>query len=82
MSTLRRATSNQDERFRDDLFAAMLPVEEKKHCLHTLEDMQKAHFNARCAEEEWVELLADFKKLGEYAKLKRWLHGTRKAASG
>ena len=44
-------------------------------------DVKKAHLYATCDEEEWVELLAEFKKFGKYAKLKRWLHGMRKAVS-
>ena len=32
--------------------------------------------------EDWVELLDEFKKFGKYARLKRWLYGMRKAASG
>ena len=35
-----------------------------------------------CDEEERVEKLDEFKKCGKHAKLKRWLHGVRKAASG
>ena len=38
--------------------------------------------NAKCDEEVWVELPDEFKKIGRYAKLKRWLYGMRKAASG
>ena len=45
-------------------------------------DVKKAHFNATCDEEEWVELLDEFKKFGKYAKLKRWIYGLRKVASG
>ena len=45
-------------------------------------DVKKAHLNAKCDEEEWVELPDEFKKFGRYAKLKRWLYGMRKAASG
>ena len=43
--------------------------------------MRKAHLNAKCDEEECVELPDEFKKCGRYAKLKRWLYGMRKAAS-
>ena len=44
-------------------------------------DVKKAHLNAKCDEEEWVELPDEFKKFGWYAKLKRWLYGMRMAAS-
>ena len=42
-------------------------------------DVKKAHLNAKCEEEEWVELPDELKKCGKYAKLKRWLYGTRKS---
>ena len=45
-------------------------------------DVKKAHFKARCDEEEWVELPEEFEEHGRYAKLRRWFHGVRKAASG
>ena len=45
-------------------------------------DVKKAHLNAKCDEEEWVELPDEFNKFGRYTKLKRWLYGMRKAASG
>ena len=45
-------------------------------------DVKQAHFNGKYDEQELVELLDEFKKFGKYAKLKRWLHGVRKAASG
>ena len=45
-------------------------------------DVKKAHLNAKCDEEEWVVLSDEFKTFGRYAKLKRWLYGMRKAASG
>ena len=45
-------------------------------------DVKKAHFNAKCDGEEWVELSDEFQKCGKYAKLKRWLYGARKSASG
>ena len=86
---------------RDDLFAAMPPLEAKKALFAFVAgvrekrraqeydevklmfvDVKKAHLNAKCDEEEWVELLDEFKKYGRYAKLKRCLHGMRKAASG
>ena len=41
-----------------------------------------AHLNAICDEEEWIELLNEFKKFEKYAKPKRWLSGRRKAAFG
>ena len=45
-------------------------------------DVRKAHLNARCEEEEWVELPRECWKWGRYARLKRWLYGMRKAAVG
>ena len=45
-------------------------------------DVRKAHLNARCDEEEWVKLPEEFWKWGRYARLRRWLYGMRKAASG
>ena len=45
-------------------------------------DVKKAHLNAECDEEEWVELPREFEQWGRYARLKRWLYGMRKAASG
>ena len=47
-------------------------------------DVRKAHLNARVkeGEEEWVELPQEFWEWGRYAKLRRWLYGMRKAASG
>ena len=48
----------------------------------TFVDVTKAHHNAKCFEEEWVELLTEFDECGRYAKMKRWLHGMRKAVCG
>ena len=45
-------------------------------------NVKKAHCNAKRDEEEWVELPDEFKKFGKHAKLKRWLYGVSKAASG
>ena len=45
-------------------------------------DVKKAHLNAMCEVEEWVELPEEFWEWGRYARLKRWLYGMRKAASG
>ena len=45
-------------------------------------DVKKAHLNAACDEEEWVELPQECWRWGRYAKLRRWLYGMRKAASG
>jgi len=86
---------------RDDLFAAMPPLEVKKALFALIAgergrrrrrgmdemklmyiDVKKAHLNAKCDEEEWVELPREFWEWGRYAKLKRWLYGMRKAASG
>ena len=77
---------------RDDLFAAMPPLEAKKslflfvagmrekrrvqghnEVMLMFVDVKKAHLNAKCDE---------FKQFGRYAKLKRWLYGMRRAASG
>ena len=44
-------------------------------------NVRKAHLNAKCDEEEWVELPEEFDNYGRYAKLRRWLYGMRKAAS-
>ena len=44
-------------------------------------DVRKAHLNAVCDEEEWVELPEAFWKWGRYAKMKRWLYDMRKAAA-
>ena len=41
-------------------------------------DVNKAHLNAECGEEEWVELPDEFKKCGKYAKMKRRLFGIEK----
>ena len=38
-------------------------------------DVKKAHFKAKCDEEEWVELLDEFKKFGKCANLKRCIYG-------
>ena len=86
---------------RDDLFAAMPPLEAKKTMFRMTAgvrgwrrkrgadeiklmfiDVRKAHLNAKCDEEEWVELPEEFEKYGIYATLRRWLYGMRKAASG
>ena len=45
-------------------------------------DVKQAHLSAKCDEEEWAELPDECKSFGRYAKLKRWLYGMRKAASG
>ena len=45
-------------------------------------DVRKAHLNAKCDEEEWVELPEEFWEYGRYARLRRWLYGMRKAAAG
>ena len=44
-------------------------------------DVRKAHLNARCDEEEWVELPEEMWEWGRYVTLRRWLYGMRKAAS-
>ena len=44
-------------------------------------DVKKAHPNAKCDEEERVELPDESDKFGKYAMLQRWLDGMRKAAS-
>ena len=45
-------------------------------------DVRKAHMNAMCEDEEWVQLPEEIWEHGRYAKLKRWLYGMRKAAAG
>ena len=35
--------------------------------------VKKAHLDAKCEEEEWVELPDEVKKFGKSAKLRRWL---------
>ena len=86
---------------RDDLFAAMPPLEANKAFFALVAgvrgrrrragqdevkllfiDVRKAHLNARCDEEAWVELPEEFHQWGQYARLRRWLYGMRKAASG
>ena len=86
---------------RDDMFAAMPPLEatealfahvavvrEKRREQGQTEvklmfiDVKKVHLNAKCDEEEWVELLDEFKKCRKFATLKRCLYGMRKAESG
>ena len=44
-------------------------------------DVKKAHLNARCDLEEWVELPEEFHEHGRYARLRRWLYGMRRAAA-
>jgi hypothetical protein len=86
---------------REDLFAAMPPLESKKLMFRMVAgvrgqrrrkglmevklmfiDARKAHLNAVCEEEEWVELPEGCWDLGRHARLKRWLYGMRKAAAG
>ena len=43
--------------------------------------MRKAHLNATCEEEEWVELPEEFSEYGRYARLRRWLYGMRRGAA-
>jgi len=38
-------------------------------------DVRKAHLNAVCEDEAWVELPEEFWEWGRHAKLKRWLYG-------
>ena len=47
-----------------------------------INDVRKAHLNARCEEEELVELLEEFWEYGKYARLRRWLYRARRAAAG
>ena len=66
---------------RDDLFAAMPPLEafvagmrEKRRVQGHDEvtfmfvNVEKAHLNAKCDEEDWVEVPDEFKKFARYAK--------------
>ena len=63
------------------LFAFVAGVREKRRTQGHEEvklmfvDMKKAHLNAKCEEEEWVEVPNEFKNFGRYAKLKRWFTG-------
>ena len=45
-------------------------------------DVRKAHLNAKCDEEEWVELPEEFEEWGKFARLRRWFYGVRKATIG
>ena len=45
-------------------------------------DVKKAHLNAECGEEEWVELPDEFKKCRKHAKQKRRFLELRKTSSG
>ena len=45
-------------------------------------DVKKEHLYARCEDEQWVQLPEEFWEYGKYARLRRWLHGMRKAAAG
>ena len=45
-------------------------------------DVTKAHLNAKCDEKERCDLPDELKKVGKCARLRRWLHGVRKVASG
>ena len=49
----------------------------------TFVDVKKAHLNARCGEDEekWVDLLEEFSRYGNHARLRRSLYGMRQAAS-
>ena len=72
---------------REDLFAAMPPLESKKLMFEEVKlmfvDVKEAHLYARCEEEEeWVQLPEEFWEYGKYARLRRWLYGMRKAAAG
>ena len=89
------------EGVRNDLFAAMPPLEAKKVLFRMTAgergwrrrrgepevklmfiDVKKAHLNAVCEEDVWVELPPEFWEYGKYARLRRWLYGMRKAAAG
>ena len=76
-----RDFKQMDEGPRDDLFAAMPPLEafvagmrEKRRVQGHDEvkfmfvDVEKAHLNAKCDEEDWVEVPDEFKKFARYAK--------------
>ena len=43
-------------------------------------DVKKEHLNARCDEEERVELPDELEEQGRYAKLRRWRYRIKKAA--
>ena len=63
------------------LFAFVAGVREKRRTQGHEEvklmfvEVKKAHLNAKCEEEEWVEVPNEFKKFGRYAKLKRSFSG-------
>ena len=82
-----RDFKQMDEGPRDDLFAAMPPLEAKKALFAFVAgmrekrrvqghdevkfmfvDVEKAHLNAKCDEEDWVEVPDEFKKFASYAK--------------
>ena len=86
---------------RDDLFAAMPPLEAKKalfafvagvrekrrvqgHDEVTLMfvNMEKAHLNAKCDEEEWVELPDDFQKNWEVRQVEEMAFRDEKGGVG
>ena len=89
-------TTTKWRRTRDNLFAAVPPLEVKeapfafvagvreKRRERGLTEMKpkKAHLNARGDEEERVELPDAFEEHGRHAKLRSWLHGMRKAPPG
>ena len=82
---------------REDLFAATPPLEAKKLLFKwvrrifadgrknvekvMLIDVRKAHLNAVCEDEVYVELPIEAEALGKCGKLLRWLYGMRPAAN-
>ena len=60
----------------------MRRIQGKKEIKVRFIDVRKAHLNAVCEEEEWVELPEAFWKWGRFARLRKWFYGMRKAASG
>ena len=86
------------DRDREDLFAAMPPLEAKRMLFRMAAgmrsirreqrlpemklmfiDVRKAHLNAECHDDVYVDLPVEFGQPGRCGKLRRWLYGMRKA---
>jgi len=92
-----RDFKGRGEEGREDLFAATPPLEAKKLLFKwvrrirndgqmnrekiMLIDVRKAHLNAVCEDEVYVELPIEAKAPGKCGKLLRWLYGMRPAAN-
>ena len=93
-----RDFKGKGEEDREDLFAATPPLEAKKMLFKwvrrkrrdgkankekvMLIDVRKAHLNAPCEDEVYVELPKEAGAPGKCGKLRRWLYGMRPAAAG